>query len=162
MTPYPGVPTPTVSVFPGDRVSAILGREFAKTGADIDIVPESKRGLGNDAAGYPVAALLGGTVIRGQDSGITYTGPHQVIIKDDSGFTIHYNHVDSGKQLWQRVNPGEVIGFVSRWEDDIDNMILDENGQGMAHLDLRLKVSGQNVDPTFLITNWGLPVKFGD
>ena len=88
------------------------------------------------------------------------------------GFSIKYNHVKPTieKQLWNEVEAGSVIGHIIKWEEEYPgNLILDENEEGMAHVDLRLVVgdSPDGVthdivkDPTYLITNWGIPVSFG-
>jgi hypothetical protein len=150
-----------VDVFPGDKASLVQGRGFTPGEHEgIDLVPEKKRGLGNDAADTPVVALLKGTYI----TGAPHTQQNQVLIKSQDGsYVVGYNHikVDLSKN-WRSVSPGETIGKLVRWQDDIEHMVLDENGKGMAHLDLRLSVNSNKEDPSGLIVRWGDPALFGN
>lgn len=58
--------------------------------------------------------------------------------------------------MWQPVKPGDIIGTLANWQEDADRMILDENDEGIAHLDLRLVENNtQHRDPSYLIIGWG-------
>ncbi len=154
-TPFP--PTPSVHVFPGDLASAIKERTFEDTREDIDIIPASKHGGGNNAAGSPVAALISGDYFHYPANRTTHQ--FEVIIKSGD-FQLQYNHVtpllglsETGKS----VKPGDIIGTLVNWQADANRMFPPDNG--MAHLDLRLKEgygeSAELKDPSYLIIAWG-------
>jgi hypothetical protein len=160
MTPYPGVPMTSISsVFPGDTASLVENRGFSLAHPGIDLVPTSKRGTGNDAAGYKVIALHGGYAYNDQPNwGI---GLHTISVKSlDSAFEIGYSHVEPNQALksanGKQISAGDEIGILVRHEED-------STAGGIAHLHLSLKVPpgpGNERDPSFLITNLADPLRW--
>lgn len=154
MTPYPGVPSPTVSVFVGDSVSWPPVTLFSASHSGIDIVPNSKRGGGDDAAGIQVQALTGGYVVA-----TTY---ELTVLDNDRKFTVGYSHIDPLVATGQTISAGTVIGTLNSETVPDPLMERDENGKGLAHLHLSLKIppgGGNEVDPSGLIipSTRGLP-----
>jgi hypothetical protein len=154
-TPYPGVPIPTVSVFEGDSVSWPPATSFSRDDhPGIDIVPSSKNGGGDEAAGAAVVALHSGYVYNGPD----YGGSYEIFVKEDlnNAYEIGYSHVEPNSTTQgaggKKIVAGTVIGTLVSPEKD-PNIIA-----GLAHLHLSLKVpagTDNYVDPSFLIPQWG-------
>jgi murein DD-endopeptidase MepM/ murein hydrolase activator NlpD len=88
------------------------------------------------AYGTPLVAMNSGTVRVNSH----YQGGRQVYVNGDDGITYYYAHMSrwaSGLSTGQRVNKGQVIGYVGD----------SGNARGTPHLHLGMIVGGRYVNP---------------
>jgi hypothetical protein len=137
----------------------VENRRFSLAHPGIDLVPTSKRGTGNDAAGFKVIALHGGYAYNNKPD--WDIGPYVISVKSlDFKFEIGYSHVEPSPAIKNasgtEIRAGDEIGTLVPHEKD-------EDAGGMAHLHFSIKVPpgrGNEQDPSFLITNWGEPLRW--
>ena len=101
--------------------------------------------LSTEARPKQMLSLVGGTPLVAMNSGSVrvnshYQGGRQVYVNGDDGITYYYAHMSrwaSGLSTGQRVNKGQVIGYVGD----------SGNARGTPHLHLGMIVGGRYVNP---------------